>query len=82
MHVAQELGLSDKTVRKYRVILERDEITGLRNLPLGGRPSVLDDRARAMLTQALARPPRDYAIDADRWTIGAVGLLIRRDLGF
>ena len=43
---------------------------------------MLDDRARAMLTQALARPPRDYAIDAYRWTIGAVGLLIRRALGF
>lgn len=81
VHVARTLGLSDKTVHKYRVILERDGISGLRDLSLGGRPSLLDDMARGTLVQALARRPADYAIDADRWTIGAVGQLIRRDFG-
>jgi hypothetical protein len=34
-----------------------------------------------MVLPMRAGVPRDYAIDADRWTIGAVGRLIRRDFG-
>ncbi|OUL79152.1 hypothetical protein CA603_33770 [Paraburkholderia hospita] len=79
--IAQELGLSDNTVRKYRAMVERGGMAALRNLSLGGRRSVLDRHARDKLADALAGVPRDYAIDADRWTIGAVGQLILRDFG-
>ncbi|OUL96480.1 hypothetical protein CA601_02255 [Paraburkholderia hospita] len=36
-HVARALGLSENTVRKYRAIVEREGIAGLRMLPLGGQ---------------------------------------------
>jgi hypothetical protein len=66
-------------------MMERGGMAALRNLSLGGRRSVLDRHARDKLadgaSDALAGVPRDYAIDADRWTIGAVGRLIRRDFG-
>ncbi|AUT76558.1 winged helix-turn-helix domain-containing protein [Paraburkholderia hospita] len=80
-HVARALGLSENTVRKYRAIVEREGIAGLRMLPLGGRRSALDGKARAKLTEALARRPRDYAVNRERWTIGAVGQLIQREFG-
>ncbi|CAL8480861.1 transposase [Caballeronia sp. S22] len=81
MHVSHELGLSEATVRKYRAMIERGGIAALRTLSLGGRRSALDDSARAMLREALARLPRDYAIENERWTIGAVGQLIQREFG-
>ncbi|WP_122984745.1 helix-turn-helix domain-containing protein [Paraburkholderia hospita] len=80
-HIARELGISDTTVRKYRGIVERGGLTALQDLPLGGRRSVLDSHARNRLADALRGSPRQYAIDADRWTIGAVASLIRRDFG-
>ncbi|AXF06131.1 helix-turn-helix domain-containing protein [Paraburkholderia hospita] len=81
MRIAHELGLSDNTVRKYRAMVEHGGMAALRNLSLGGRRSVLDRHARDKLAGALAGAPRDYGIDADRWTIGVVGRLIRRDFG-
>ncbi|BFG80716.1 hypothetical protein PTKU46_87500 [Paraburkholderia terrae] len=81
MHIVQELGLSDNTVRKYRAIMERGGMAALQSLSVGGRRSVLDIHARGKLADALAGIPQDYGIDADRWTIGGVGRLILRDFG-
>jgi transposase len=80
-HIARELGISDTTVRKYRSIVQAGGLAALRDLSVGGRRSVLDARARTSLADALTRGPRQCGIDAERWTIGAVASLIRRDFG-
>lgn len=58
--IAEELGISQPTVRKWRLRYVEDGLPGLRNEPRPGRPRSLDDqRVADLLNQALqTRPAR------------------------
>ena len=56
--IAEELGTSQPTVRKWRARYVEDGMAGLRNEPRPGRPRSLDDqRVADLLNQALQTRP-------------------------
>ena len=56
--IAEELGTSQPTVRKWRARYVDDGLAGLRNEPRAGRPRSLDDqRVADLLNQALQTRP-------------------------
>jgi putative transposase len=56
--IAQELGISQPTVRKWRARYVEDGLPGLRNEPRPGRPRSLDDqRVADLLNKALQTRP-------------------------
>jgi putative transposase len=56
--IAEELGISQPTVRKWRARYVEDGVAGLRNEPRSGRPRSLDDqRVADLLNQALQTRP-------------------------
>ena len=68
--IAERVGCSDETAKRWRSRYERDGIEGLRDLPKSGRPLTHDDAKRAkLIALACTRPPATATgARRERWT--------------
>jgi transposase len=80
-HVAEELHLSLATVRRYKALIDAGGLDALRQLGVGGRTSVLDQRALEWISAALHGSARAHGFDSDAWTNARLRALIETQFG-
>ena len=79
--VANSLHLSAQTVRRYKTLLEDGGLAALKQMSVGGRPSVLDHAALQWIANALLGSAREHGFPSDAWTNSRVRELIGRQFG-
>ena len=68
--IAERVGCSDETAKRWRARYERDGLEGLRELPKSGRPLNQEDAKRAKLIALACTRPTETAegLRRERWT--------------
>jgi transposase len=68
--IAERVGCSDETAKRWRSRYEREGLGGLRDRPKTGRPLTHDDETRAkLIALACTRPPQSAeGLRRERWT--------------
>jgi transposase len=79
--VAEQLHISENTVRKYRTLVNEGGLDSLRQLSVGGRSSVLDDAAMQWIASALSGPASVHGFPTDAWTSNRLREVIRAHFG-
>jgi transposase len=79
--VAEKLGISLATVKRYRDRISTEGLVGLEKMGVGGRRSALDADALNAIRTALGARPQDYGLAGERWTSGNLGTLIEQRYG-
>jgi transposase len=79
--VAEELHLSLATVRRYKALIDAGGLDALRQLGVGGRTSVLDQRALEWISAALQGSARAHGFDSDAWTNARLRSIIETQFG-
>ena len=79
--IADELGLSSQTVKRYQLLIEKNGPNALEQLGVGGRKSTLDADARDWIAAVLQRSPSMYGFDSDQWTDGRLRTVIEQRFG-
>ncbi|MBN1451866.1 MAG: transposase [Anaerolineales bacterium] len=76
--IAEALGVSDGAVSQWLKKARRNGYESLRNQPGGGPKQRLSDEKIAQLPALLAKEPRCYGFDGERWTHSQVARLIEQ----
>ncbi len=79
--VADSLHLSAQTVRRYKSIVEGGGLDALKQMSVGGRPSVLNQAALMWIAEALHGSAREHGFTSDAWTNSRVRELIGKQFG-
>jgi len=79
--VADSLHLSAQTVRRYKTIVDDGGLAALKQMSVGGRPSVLNRDALEWIALALHGSAREHGFPSDAWTNSRVRELIGRQFG-
>lgn len=79
--VAAQLNLSLATVKRYRSMIDAGGLDALRQMGVGGRSSVLDQRALEWIAQALQGSAKLHGFESDAWTNGRLRTLIETHYG-
>lgn len=68
--IAERVGCSDETAKRWRSRYQREGLDGLRDRPKSGRPLIHDDRKRAkLIALACTRPPDvGEGVRRERWS--------------
>lgn len=76
--VGARLGVSAKTLGRWRARFLAEGGAGLRDRPRRGRPAKLPEAARALLAEALEADPGAYGYPVATWTIADLTDLLER----
>jgi transposase len=79
--VAELLGVSMRTIQRWRRAWERDGMAGLRSRPRSGRPKKLSDDEAAQVLDWLEQSPADFGFPTERWTAPRIAELVKRSFG-
>lgn len=79
--IARELGVSRATVSGWTKVLKAGGIPQLRRRKASGRASKLNRAQQQKLKRFLERGALAAGFPTDRWTLGRVGELIKREFG-
>jgi transposase len=80
--VAQTLGVTVETVRRWLRRYRRDGVDGLADRPRSGRPSKADQAYHDTLEAILAETPYDMGVeDASGWTVTLLRQWMEQDTG-
>ncbi|MEZ2354607.1 helix-turn-helix domain-containing protein [Caballeronia sp. RCC_10] len=79
--VANAVGLSRPTVRRYRALYRSGGLEALVRLSVGGRGSTLGEEGMMWLEGALRDSARNYGFEGDAWTNSRVRALIQQKYG-
>jgi len=72
------LEVPQRTVAHWLIQFRKHGVEGLRDAEKSGRSKVLNPQQKQILTDALAKSPRDAGLDADTWTnVLALSFLIK-----
>ena len=81
-HVAEALGVQDKTVYAWLQRFREHGLDGLYDRPRSGRPSKVDASYIASLETILAEVPYDFGIDdAAGWTVPVIQQIMEQQTG-
>src|SRR6476619_5639078 len=75
--VCEFLGVSRRSVTRWRRNLREGGEAGLLTKPRSGRPCKLDDAQAAQVLAWLGRSARDFGFATDRWTAPRVAAVVR-----
>lgn len=79
--VAQAVGLSVASIKRYRVILDTEGPEAFDRISVGGRKPSLDEQACAWVVKAVRGSPRRHGFDVDRWSTPTLQAVIERQFG-
>jgi transposase len=79
--VAEQLHLSMATVKRYKALIDAGGLDALKQLGVGGRSSVLDQRALEWISAALHGSAKDHGFDSEAWTNARLRALIESRYG-
>jgi transposase len=69
------------TVKRYKALIDAGGLDALKQLGVGGRSSVLDQRALEWISAALHGSSRDHGFDSEAWTNARLRALIESTYG-
>lgn len=81
VEVASQLGVDRRSVRRWKAAYRKGGETALQAQPAPGRPSALDDRAKARLERILLKGARAAGYPTDLWTCPRVAEVIAERFG-
>ncbi len=76
--VVHALKMSPSSVRRWKAIVQRDGLEGLRTKPVAGRPSKLSKERKKTLVRILLKGAQAAGFPSDLWTGKRVAQVIRR----
>ncbi len=76
--VARALNGSPSSVRRWKKIVQRDGLDGLRTKPVAGRPPKLSKQQKKMLVRILVKGAQAAGFSSDLWTGKRVAQVIWR----
>ncbi|MBN2473213.1 MAG: IS630 family transposase [Pirellulales bacterium] len=76
--VVRALNVSPSSVRRWRKIVQRHGLEGLRTKPAGGRPPKLSKARKKTLVRILLKGAQAAGFPSDLWTGKRVAQVIRR----
>ena len=76
--VVRALDVSPSSVRRWKKIVQRDGLEGLRTKPAGGRPPKLPKERKKALVRILLKGAQAAGFSSDLWTGKRVAQVIRR----
>jgi transposase len=79
--VAETVGMNVRTVKEYKAMLDAGGIERIERISVGGRKSVLDDKARAWIVRTVKGSPRLHGFETDRWSNPKLLTVIEREFG-
>jgi len=79
--VARAVGCSPPSVTRWKEVIRKYGVEGLKAKPASGRPSFLSDRQKKKLEKVLQRGPRASGYSTDLWTCRRVADVIEREFG-
>jgi transposase len=79
--VAETVGMNVRTVKDYKAMLDAGGIERIERISVGGRKSVLDDKARAWIVRTVKGSPRLHGFETDRWSNPKLLTVIEREFG-
>jgi transposase len=79
--VAQFLGVSVRTVRRWRRRFRREGEAGLAPKPGRGRPPKLSDAQAEQVLSWVERSPCEFGFATERWTAPRLGCVIEQSFG-
>jgi transposase len=79
--VADQLGMSIQTVKRYKSAIEQSGLVALERMSVGGRKSVLDSDALAWIAGTLRESPVAHGFDTDQWSDGRLTTVIEQQFG-
>lgn len=81
VEVASQLGVDRRSVRRWKAAYLAGGETALQAQPASGRPSVLDEKAKARLERILLKGARAAGYPTDLWTCPRVAAVIAERFG-
>lgn len=81
VEVASQLGVDRRSVRRWNAAYRKSGAAALRARPAPGRPSALDDKAKARLERLLLKGAKAAGYPTDLWTCPRVAELIAEQFG-
>jgi transposase len=81
VQVANELGISIPTARRYRTLLSEGGLHALERMSVGGRKPSLSPEAREWIATALRGSASAHGYRSGQWTDGRLCSLIEKELG-
>lgn len=81
VEVASQLGVDRRSVRRWKAAYRSGGETAIRAQPAPGRPSALDDKARARLERILLKGAKAAGFPTDLWTCPRVAEVIAERFG-
>lgn len=81
VEVARQLGVDRRSVRRWKAAYLKGGETALKARPAPGRPSALDDKARARLERILLKGAKAAGFATDLWTCPRVAEVIAERFG-
>lgn len=79
--IARELGVSRMTVTRWKQVLDRSGVRGLRRRRIPGRPSRLSPAHWRQLRRILRQGACRAGFETERWTLPRIARVIRRTFG-
>ena len=78
---ALAVGVARQTVYTWKAVLNEGGIDALRDMPMRGRPSRLDDEQLQALARVLLQSPTEHGFGTELWTLKRVGVVVQRMFG-
>jgi transposase len=81
VEVASQLGVDRRSVRRWNAAYQKGGEAAIRARPAPGRPSALDDKAKARLERLLLKGAKAAGYPTDLWTCPRVAEVIAEQFG-
>ena len=81
VEVASQLGVDRRSVRRWKAAYQKGGATAIRAQPAPGRPSALDEKAKARLERLLLKGAKAAGFPTDLWTCPRVAEVIGERFG-
>lgn len=81
VEVASQLGVDRRSVRRWKAAYRKGGETAIQARPAPGRPSALDDKAKARLERLLLKGAKAAGFPTDLWTCPRVAEVIAERFG-
>lgn len=81
VEVASQLGVDRRSVRRWKATYQKGGATAIRAQPAPGRPSALDEKAKARLERLLLKGAKAAGFPTDLWTCPRVAEVIGERFG-
>ena len=79
-HIAEVLGLNEKTIRKWFKRFEQEGLAGLEDAPRSGAPSRYTVENKARVLQAARTRPSELGLPFGSWTFERLAAYVREQL--